>query len=133
MWTPYEVVRKHLHDFRIEYRFYSREEGGRKILPFQGYRCDFSYDGDDIGTTGIYMIHPEFEDEDGNVLINDIESVNGIGTARMWILIPEMRKEIHNNRIKLGVKGYFMEGSRKVGVVKVIEINGIMDNANKIF
>ncbi len=40
----------------------------------------------------------------------------------MWILFPEMRKEVHAKRIQNGVIGYFMEGSKKVGIAEVIEI-----------
>jgi len=47
-WKPYEEVRNHPPDFRVRYRFYSEEEGGRKNPVFQGLRCDFSYDGDSI-------------------------------------------------------------------------------------
>lgn len=69
MWRPYEEIRKHPPDFRVAYQFYSEAEGGRKCAPSQGYRSDFSYDGDDI-TDGLYVIHPEFEDENGNVMPN---------------------------------------------------------------
>ena len=30
-------------NFKIKYRFYSEDEGGRKKLPYQGYRSDFFY------------------------------------------------------------------------------------------
>lgn len=132
MWTPYEIDRKHKHDFKISYRFYLPDEGGRRLLPYQGYRCDFAYDGDDINKTGIFMIHPEFEDENGLVILNNQISVSQIGTARMWILIPEMRREVHIHRIKGGIKGYFMEGNRRVGEVIVIEVNDIMNNSKNI-
>ncbi|MDY8091792.1 hypothetical protein UY456_02180 [Paenibacillus polymyxa] len=70
MWTPYETSRQHTHVFTIKYRFYTPEEGGRKQLPIQGYRCDFAYGSDEITTTGIYAIHPEFEDEDGELIMD---------------------------------------------------------------
>ena len=38
-----------------------RCRGGRQSLPFQGYRSDFSYEGDVPAVDGIYMIHPELE------------------------------------------------------------------------
>ncbi|MCR8635345.1 hypothetical protein [Paenibacillus radicis (ex Xue et al. 2023)] len=68
VWKPYEEVRKHHPDFRIRYRLYSEEEGGRKKSVYQGLRCDFSYDSDNIYERGIFAIHPEFEDEFGNVI-----------------------------------------------------------------
>ncbi len=30
VWIPYEEVRNHPPDFRVRYRLYSKEEGGRK-------------------------------------------------------------------------------------------------------
>ncbi|MGG0176475.1 hypothetical protein [Gottfriedia acidiceleris] len=74
------------------------------------------------------MIHPEFEDNDGNVLLDDKISIKQTGTARMWILSPEIREEIHKHKIKLGTKGYFMEGSRRVGEIEVIKIVGLFLN-----
>ncbi|MCX7726957.1 MAG: hypothetical protein N2053_08915 [Chitinispirillaceae bacterium] len=128
MWTPYEIRRNHLQDFDVKYRFYTEKEGGRRTLPFQGYRCDFAYEGDDIKKGGIYCIHPEFEDENGDIITDENKNVNSSGTARMWVLFPEMRQQVHKNRIKVGTKGYFMEGSRKVGEVEVIRIVGLYTN-----
>lgn len=48
VWVPYEKIRNHPADFRVKYRLYSVEEGGRKNRVFQGLRCDFSYDGDNM-------------------------------------------------------------------------------------
>lgn len=132
VWVPYEKDRKHPPDFRIRYRLYSEEEGGRKRPVFQGLRCDFSYDGDDIKEMGIFAIHPEFEDDFGDIVLDKSHPVPKQGTARMWILFPEMRREVHINRIKKGVIGYFMEGSRKVGQVEVIEILGLNTNAETL-
>ncbi|ULL18474.1 hypothetical protein DVH26_30790 [Paenibacillus sp. H1-7] len=128
MWIPYDERLKHKADFRVKYRFYSPEEDGRKKPVFQGYRSDFFYDGDDIAE-GIYIIHPEFEDVYGNVLLDDVNPVQVEGTARMWILFPAMRKQVHVNRIKKGVIGYLMEGSRKVAIAEVIEILDLHANA----
>ncbi|WP_409340417.1 hypothetical protein [Paenibacillus sp. MBLB4367] len=128
MWKSYEEIRKHPADFRVKYRFYSQEEGGRKKPVLQGYRSDFCYDGDDI-RDGIYCIHPEFEDDQGNVNLSDTTPVPIEGTARMWILFPEMRKKIHVDRIRIGVIGYFMEGPKKVAKAEVIEILGLRTNA----
>lgn len=128
MWIPYQEIRRHPADFRVKYRFYSENEGGRKVTPFQGYRSDFSYDGDDTSITGIFAIHPEFEDDHGEIILDNTSPVPTEGTARMWILFPQMRKEVHTKRMGLGVLGYFMEGARKVAVVEVIEIVGLHSN-----
>ncbi len=45
--------------------------------------------------TGKYSaIHPEFEDEYGNVVLKSDKPVPTEGKARMWIIFPEMRKEV---------------------------------------
>ncbi|RAT97338.1 hypothetical protein [Brevibacillus sp. Leaf182] len=36
MWIRYQEIRRHPADFRVKYRFYSENEGGRKVTPFQG-------------------------------------------------------------------------------------------------
>ncbi|MEJ3716945.1 hypothetical protein [Paenibacillus polymyxa] len=128
MWNPYEHSRQHPHDFIVEYRFYTPEEGGRKQLPIQGYRCDFSYEGDDITTTGIYAIHPEFEDEEGQLIMDTRHPVYREGQARMWILFGEMREKVHRHRIHVGTRGYFMEGPRRVGEVEVTSLVGLLTN-----
>lgn len=124
MWRSYEEVRNQSADFRVKYRLYSQDEGGRKKPIYQGYRSDFSYDG-----VNISAIHPEFEDEFGNVILNEDSSVPTEGTARMWIIFPEMRRLVHLTRIKIGVVGYFMEGPRKIAEAEVIEILGLQKNA----
>ena len=91
------------------------------MLPFQGYRSDFWYEHPEHGESQIFMIWPEFENENGELLLNDAVSVPVSGTARMWILIPE-RRIYHQDKIKLGLRGYFMEGSRRVAECEVIEI-----------
>jgi hypothetical protein len=73
------------------------------------------------------MIHPEFEDDNGEMILEDKEQVSIIGTARMWILIPE-RRIYHENKILIETKGFFMEGSRKVAECEVIEILGLLTN-----
>lgn len=128
MWLPYEIPRKHPQDFNVKYRLYTKEEGGRKLLPWQGYRCDFAYDGDDIKKVGIYAIHPEFEDKENNVILESDQEVFISGTARMWILFDEMRELVHKQRIKVGTKGYFMEGSKRVGELEVTKIVGLFTN-----
>ena len=126
MWIPYEHMKKHPQDFDVRYKLYTYEEGGRKAT-YQGLRCDFLYSGDDV-RDGIYMIHPEFEDQTGKVIVDLETPVSLTGTARMWIIISEMRDNTHKNRIKVGTKGYMMEGSRRIGEVEVIRIVGLFTN-----
>lgn len=125
----YEERLGHPQDFNVSYRFLSREEGGRVSgPPLQGYRCDFSYEGDDIQKTGIYMIWPEFEDERGKVLPEGAR-VSARGMARMWIVSEKMRVAIHRSRAQEGVKGYFMEGGRRVAEVIITKVVGLRTNA----
>lgn len=129
MWIPYEEIRKHSADFRVKYRLFSQDEGGRKKPVFQGYRSDFFYNSDNI-EEGIYSaIHPEFEDEHGNIILNDSIPVPIEGTARMWILFPEMRRKVHAVRIHSGIIGYFMEGPNKAAIAEVVEVVGLYSNA----
>lgn len=122
----YEDIRKICPDFVVRYRLYSLSEGGRKIT-FQHLRCDFMYEGDDPFKDSIYMIHPQFLDEEGNALSVE-RAVPLEGKASMWILDPEMRATIHRKRAKIDTKGYFMEGSRKVGEVIIEEIIGLHES-----
>ena len=122
----YKEIRNHPEDFIVRYTLYTKEEGGRKIT-YQHLRCDFMYEGDDPETDGIYMIHPEFIDENG-VPIKEKTSVPLSGRASMWVLIPEMRDKIHKFKIEVGVRGYFMEGARKVGEIIVEKIVGLHEN-----
>jgi len=45
----------------------------------------------------------------------------------MWIANPTWRN-YHKEKIKIGLKAFFMEGPRKVAECEVIEINGLMTN-----
>lgn len=90
-------------------------------MPFNGYRSDWLYDGDDLYVEGLSIIWPTFENESGEILENQI-SVLRDGFARMTVVVPEIRISTHQQRIKIGTKGFFMEGSRKVAKAEVVEI-----------
>lgn len=129
MWQSYESRLGHPADFRVRYRFFTLEEGGRKRLPVQGYRCDFALEQDFAQpTVALRVIHPEFEDASGRLMKDDSAPVLASGTARMWILMPEARGQRHIHDLKLGLKGYFMEGPRRVAEVEIVEIIGLYSN-----
>ncbi len=132
MWTPYEQIRGYRADFRVRYRFYDQSESGRRRLPRQGYRCDFAYAEDGEEGKQLYCIHPEFENENGEILMDDTASVPAEGTARMWVLFPEMRRIVHAKRIRPGIRGFFMEGPRRVGEVEVLDVIDLAENAERI-
>jgi hypothetical protein len=124
----YQTIRGHSADFIVKYRLYATADGGRKVT-FQHLRCDFMYEGDDPQTDGVWMIHPEFLDESGDP-IQDSNPVALDGKASMWILFPQHRKATHSLRAKIGVRGHFMEGARKVGDVEIIEIVDLYKNTD---
>lgn len=108
-------------DFRVTYRLFTAEEGGRKTPPFQGIRWDFRYEDKAIHT-GTWMIWPEFLGLDGAVLPPG--PIPEFGQANMFCFNPDAR-EFHRQHIRLGVRGYFMEGPRRVGVCEVLEVLGL--------
>lgn len=113
----FKEIRK---DFEVEYRFYRPDEGGRTVTPAQGYRSDWSYEGDKIGKTGIYMIWPIFLTESGDLVEWD-QRVSDSGKALMHIVVDEALP-IHAARIKPGVRGYFMEGPNRVAEATVTKV-----------
>jgi hypothetical protein len=127
MWTPYEQFNKRKPDFKVRYRFYSRAEGGRVQLPYQGYRSDLHYEGEDIQKDGIYCIWPEFLTADGSVMTEENTSVAASGEAYMWILFFDRMKEYHRDRAQPGRTCWFMEGPRKVAEAVIVEQIGIKD------
>lgn len=127
MHHSYELKLKHPPDFRVSYRFYTPEEGGRRTTASQGYRSDFWYYQPDLPPNNIFMIWPEFEDEHRQLILDTEIKVPLAGTARMWIIAKE-RRPFHRERLKLGMTGYFMEGPRRVAICEVIEICGLFTN-----
>lgn len=130
MHQPYQEILKHPHDFVVKYRFFSQEEGGRYHPPIQGLRFDFKYADPNLNVRGgSWIIWPEFEDEAGNVYLYKNMLLPLEGTARMWIVNPEMRP-FHQERIAIGTKAYIMEG-KPVAECEVIAIVGLMTNPIK--
>ncbi len=129
MHEPYENRLNHSADFRVKYRFRNPEEGGRKTgTPYQGIRCDFSIVGEPDNKQ--YMIWPEFEDGTGGVIKYNDNHVPVKGTARMWVINPEMRP-LHYDKIKIGIKCNFREGAMFSADCEVIEILNLKTNPTK--
>jgi len=128
MWISYEEIRNHPPDFLVKYRFLTIDEGGRNCLPYQGYRSDFAIEADfNKSSIELRVIHPEFEDINGKVILEKTITIPNSGIARMWILLPESRDR-HRNELVIGMKGYFMEGNKKVAEAEIIEIIGLHTN-----
>ncbi|MFD1145461.1 hypothetical protein ACFQ4C_30325 [Larkinella insperata] len=122
---PYQQIFGHPEDFKIKYRLYSQEEGGRYQLPHQGLRLNFWYESANHEMKGLFMIWPEFEDGRGHLIKEG--PVLDQGVARMWIVSATTRP-YHRARIQVGTVGYFMEGGIRIGVCEVIEVVGLPDN-----
>lgn len=131
MWKPYQERNGRLPDFLVEYRFFTPDEGGRQLTPFQGYRSDLHYEGEDINKEGIYCIWPEFLNEDGNVMFEENECVPESGKAYMWILFFDEMWEYHAKNATPGRKFWFMEGARKVAVATIIEQIALVHDIEK--
>ena len=121
MHIPYNSKLGRLPDFRVSYRFYSLEEGGRETLPCQGIRSDFWYDHEGQRENVLFMIWPEFEDQHQEIILDNESPVPKEGTARMWIINDDFRT-YHRKRIVVGTKGWFREGSKATAECEVIEI-----------
>jgi len=111
-----------LPDFRVRYKWLGKVGQRRPQKLFQHLRSDFLYAEitDNPELDNYFMIHPEFELEDGKPLSED-EDVPTDGTAGMWIVREEMR-DFHRERIKIGVKGFMMGGPDKLAEVEVIKV-----------
>ena len=120
----YEQKLKRSCDFVVKYRFLTKEEGGRQTLPLQGVRFDFMYFGDSPEKDSIYIIHPEFLNNSHQVITEKI-MVPEKGNARMWIVNRDYL-DYHKERLKIGTKGYFMEGPKIIAECNVIKLIGLL-------
>lgn len=107
-----------LPDFRVSYTLYSSEEGGRKTPANQHIRWDFMYDDNAI-STHTFMIWPEILRPNGELLTDGYVPMHGL--ADMFIVFPTSRA-FHQQHVKPGLRGYFVEGSRRVAVCEVVAI-----------
>ena len=110
-------------DFSVRYRFFTAAEGGRAGAPRQHIRWDFLYHGDDPQRDGLYMIWPEFLDDAGKPLPDGPVPYEGI--AHMFILSDDLREQVHQRRLAIGLKGYFVEGPKRVAECEVTELIGL--------
>lgn len=118
-------------DFEATIRILSEVEGGRRTAPFNGIRWDFSYAADGAPDQ-IYMIWPDFFSSSGDSLPKDQPlPLSAELSARMTIVVDEMRRQVHRARIKPGVEFYCHEGLKRVAVGCVTRITGLhSDRAN---
>jgi len=72
------------------------------------------------------MIWPEFLDPMGEPFPDGPVPYEGI--AHMFILDPDMRERIHRSRISIGVRGYFVEGVRRIAECEVMQVIGLSES-----
>lgn len=123
----YSEILNRKEDFKVHYRFYTQEEGGKRIsMPHQGIRSDFYYEHDNHTLGGVFIIWPEFEDDFGELIPSGEVLKEGI--ARMFIINDELRS-YHKERIEIGTIGYFIEGGRSAEceVIELIGLNEFSD------
>ncbi len=111
---PYGWLDRPEPDFQVEYvlNISPRLQG---VKPFQGMRCDFRYEGENVN----YMIYPEILDDNGNIILDKETPIKNKGVANMWIFGD---KKYHEERIKEGINGFWMIGSEILANVKIIKL-----------
>jgi hypothetical protein len=122
---------KRLHniqdDFEAVIRIYTAAEGGRIAPIYNGIRWDFAY-ADDPPASQLYMIHPDFYDQQGDSLPIDQPLALSIELpARMVVIVDKMRAELHRSRIAPGIRFYCYEGRKPVAEGRVTRITGLFD------
>ena len=117
---------KRLPDFEVSYQFYEGTDGKDRRI-FQNFRSNWSYDEDGLKPPMLFPIWPEFLDSRGEVW-PDASPVPLAGKATMWIAFRELNVPVHRARIKEGIKGYFMDGNRRVAEAIVTRIIGLHTN-----
>jgi hypothetical protein len=115
---PYTQLFGRLPDFRVTYRLFTAKEGGRRMPAYQGIRWDFRYEDKSIHT-GTWMIWPEFLGLDGEVL--PLGQIPDLGQANMFCVNTDSHT-FHRQHIRPGGRGYFVEGSRRMGVCEVVDV-----------
>jgi len=112
-------------DFRVSYRLFTQEEGGRWAPPYQHIRWNFRYDDKSISTGTFILVYPEFLTPDGEYF-SEGQPIPMAGLADMFVF-SEKARAFHAPHIRPGTRGYFME-SQRVGVWEVLEVTGLRDN-----
>jgi hypothetical protein len=118
-------------DFETTIRIYRADEGGRRTPAFNGIRWDFAYAEDQPPST-LYMIWPDFFAVDGQSLPTDKPLPAGVDLpARMYVVVDEMRAEVHRHRIAPGVRFFCQEGRRRVAEGMVTRATGLHNARTK--
>lgn len=112
-------------DFEATIIVFGPEEGGRPTPVFNGIRWDFKY-ADDPSASDLYMIWPDFFAYDGQSLPSTVPLPVGEElSARMTIVVDEMRSKVHRSRMTPGVRFFCHEGPHRVAKGIVTRITGL--------
>jgi hypothetical protein len=117
-------------DFEAEVRFLTSEEGGRtgKWGPVkQGYRCDIHLDNDPSDL--LWMIWPMFLNEHGQELPMGTV-VPQTSKAHFFISSPELRRLVHRQWLREGVRFHLSEGNHRVAACSVTKILSLTDDVD---
>ncbi|EAQ44817.1 hypothetical protein MED193_21946 [Roseobacter sp. MED193] len=116
-------------DFEAEITILRVEEGGRTVPPHNYIRWDFGYAEDNPLeprrnlSANIYMIYPNFLNEDGVPIPKGVP-LNGTYNAYMHILVRDM-VDYHQSRLSVGTNFNCHEGSRIVARGTVTKLRAI--------
>ena len=114
-------------DFEATIRILRIDEGGRVSPPRNGIRWDLCYADDDPRDT-LWMVWPDFVDERGGSRPEDEELPVGVNLpAKMFVLIDQMRHQVHRRKARLGVRFYCHEGPKRVAEGVITKITHLFD------
>lgn len=120
MHIPYQQQFGRLPDFEVMYQLLAVEPSGAVPIVYQGVRWDFMYE-DKAYRDGLYAIYPEVVVASTGEVFSNEQPLPAYGIAAMWILSAKLRP-IHQERIRLGTRGYWMEVNRRTAVCEVSRI-----------
>ena len=110
-------------DFEGVVRILTEREGGRRTAPFNGIRWDLRYFHQ--GEDSCWMVWPEFLDEEGGVLPDDVP-ITGFVRARFYIISDAMRP-YHREQARPGVGFFCVEGAKVCAAGLITRLTGLAD------
>jgi translation elongation factor EF-Tu-like GTPase len=113
-------------DFEAEVRFLTADEGGRQSLAMQGYSPDIHYDDDEA--EGLWMVWPRFIDDSGQELPKGTV-IPQVARAHFYIINDRLRRTVHRQRLREGVRFHICEGQRRVATCRVTKILSLHEDA----
>ena len=123
------IFGKHKHNFEAEIEIFPLGDTTRSTHPFNGIRWDLRYAEDDDRPGDekfqIYMVWPEFLDDDGNSIPHGVPLI-GTYRALMHIVVEEMI-DVHRQRVTVGTEFFCTEGRRKVAKGVVTSLSPMND------